>query len=217
MQWALIAPDAAAYPPAVRCPAEMREEILRGRGAWLGGDERDRVTLRRPPTQAELEQVSGLLKAWSDEPAALARRRERERAAATFRKDLKIALGLLDRLSTCPVCGEKEEAGHQFNARESTFRIVCARCRNDWGTQTCRWCQAAFPTVQLRRTQLSSYPGPVEAPGHGILAISCQRTGQFTVYICPNCGRCGNEGGRAEGPCQRCDVDVSPADPSDSE
>ncbi|MEU8143180.1 hypothetical protein [Nonomuraea sp. NPDC048901] len=224
VQWALVAPDAAAYPPAVRCPAEMGEKILAGRGTWLGAGELDQLMVLRPPAQAELEHVTGLMRAWSGERGALARRRERDSAAAMFHKELEAALGVLDRLSICPVCGKKAEAEHQFTLRKGTFRIACARCRNDWGTQTCRWCKAPFPTVQLRRTQLSSDPGPVEASGHGILATSCQRAGQFTFYICPNCGRCGNEGARAERPCHRCDVDDSPpdhpvggADPSNGE
>jgi hypothetical protein len=202
LQWALIAPDAAAYPPRVSLPPDLPGDLLAACGSWLtrsGGQ----VTLKRPPESAEWDQLHELIAGWRVQYLPPARRRDRESAAGVFVREIEAARVLLRRLACCPVC-RTEASPRDFRARPGTFQATCNACKNDWETRTCSFCKYSYPVIHIRRgTARESTQETTSQLGNEVLALPCWDA-SASAYICPQCGRCGEHAAPAAKECQRC-------------
>jgi hypothetical protein len=217
LRWAIIAPDAAAYPPRVPCPSDLPGELLTSCEPWLATTGGGQVTLNRPPDGTEMEEFRALIAEWRAEHLPPARRREREAAAASFESAVEDALAVVRRLSRCPVCTAEADPRHGFRLGAGTFHVTCPDCLNSWGTQSCRWCGVSYPIVRIRPSP-SVRDAAQSAYGlaNELLAVPCYIASMTTAYMCPKCGRCGGEGTRDGESCLRCaELSPTPRKPGD--
>lgn len=203
LRWALIAQDAAVYPPRVSRPSDLPAERLTACEPWLIAAQ-DQVTLRRPPDGPEMEGFRDLIGEWRGEHLPPARRREREAAAASFESAVEAALAVVRRLGRCPVCTAEGRPKYDFRLGSETFDATCRSCRNNWGTQSCHSCGAVYPIVRLRSGSSGSGKAAADRVDDEILTAPCWLSSTATAYICPACGRCGDAGTQGSESCQRC-------------
>lgn len=117
--------------------------------------------------------------------------RERLEEVERFERCVGDAERQLDTLLGCPVCAERLNPDHGFNARsDRTFHCVCAGCGARWGTEICRQCQSRYPYLQSRGATMQaarSDPGWVDDTlGCDVLAVPCEHG----YFICTECGEC---------------------------
>ncbi|MFI9552780.1 hypothetical protein [Nonomuraea endophytica] len=203
LQWARFAPDAAAYPPPVRCPTNLHGDVVTACSPWLAAStEPGHVEMRRPPTSAESGTLTELVERWRAERLPPTRRREREAAVEIFTGALAAALATIRRLARCPVCTREADPGLDFRSQKRTFWIICRQCSSEWGTRSCTSCGAHFPIVHMRQTSSGPF-STASGLGNEILATPCRNAGAAAGYICPACGQCG-AGSETARECQRC-------------
>ena len=205
LRWAIVAPDAAAYPPRAPCPSDLPAERLTGCAPWLTATRPGQVTLNRPPDATEWGEFRAHVADWRDDHLPPARHRERQAAADAFERAVGDALAVVRRLSLCPVCTAAADPRHDFRIGDRTFHVTCPGCRNSWGIQSCRRCGTSYAIVRLRRDPSGRDAAPSSHErASELLAGPCQLAGETTVYICPGCGGCGAAGSRDRAGCPRC-------------
>ncbi|MFC0526118.1 hypothetical protein [Phytohabitans kaempferiae] len=203
LQWARFAPDAAAYPPPVRCSTDLHGDVVPTCSPWLAAAAGSgHLVLRRPPSAAESQRLDELVERWRAERLPSARRRERDAAVQTFTGALRAALATVRRLARCPVCTREANPGTDFQSQARTFWIACRRCSSEWGNRSCTSCGAHFPIVHMRPAS-SGASSTASGLGNEVLATPCRQAGAGAGYICPACGHCG-AGAQTARECHRC-------------
>jgi len=110
-------------------------------------------------------------------------------------------------LLLCPTCHKLSD---DFKQESQCFRCRCKGCESEWGTRTCKNCDARYPYIQMSGwgNTNSSFTRKVgwidQTLGRNTLAIPCWNTRDNNSFICPDCGVCGYSIGSSCETCIRC-------------